>query len=324
MKLQTHIPLAKQPTNLIDYHSKILLLGSCFVENMGEKLSYFKFQHLQNPFGIIFNPVSLARIIERSLKQQYYTENDIFFHNDLWHCFEAHSELSHSNKEAFLNTLNELVDSTHKQLHASTHIIITLGTAWVYRFMETNSIVANCHKVPQKQFTKELLSVDDITKSLETIINLIKSVNSKATFIFTVSPVRHIKDGFVENTRSKAHVIAAVHDVIQKKLAAINHQPPTNHYFPSYEIIMDELRDYRFYSEDMLHPNQTAIHYIWEVFKHVWISMEAFKTMDRVDHIQKGLLHKPFNPTSKAHQDFLQKLEAEKLEVQKKHAHITF
>lgn len=323
MKLQTHIPLAKEPGNLIDYHSKILLLGSCFVENMGEKLSYFKFQHLQNPFGIIFNPVSLARIIERSLKQQYYKENDIFFHNDLWHCFELHSELSNPDKQVLLNALNELIDVSNKQLHDSTHIILTLGTAWVYRFVETHSIVANCHKVPQKQFTKELLSVDDILKSLETIINLIKSVNSKATFIFTVSPVRHIKDGFVENTRSKAHLITAVHDVIQK-LATINHQPSTNHYFPSYEIMMDELRDYRFYAADMLHPNQTAIQYIWEKFQQVWISTEAYDAMESIASIQKGISHKPFNPSSKAHQDFLQKLKSDKLRVQEKYPHIIF
>jgi len=323
MKLQTQIPLEKQSENLIDYHSNMLLLGSCFVENIGEKLSYFKFQNHQNPFGIIFNPVSLAKIIERSLQQHYYTENDVFFHNELWHCFEVHSELSSSNKESFLNTLNELIDSTHKQLHDSTHIIITLGTSWVYRFTETNCIVANCHKVPQKQFTKELLSVDDITKSLKTIINQVKSINSKATLIFTVSPVRHIKDGFVENTQSKAHLISAIHSINHQPSTA-NHLPSISNYFPSYEIMMDELRDYRFYAEDMLHPNQTAINYIWEKFQDVWISTVAYKTMDVIGTIQKGLSHKPFNPSSKAHQEFLQKLETHKLEIQKKHSHITF
>ncbi|PKQ46921.1 GSCFA domain-containing protein [Confluentibacter flavum] len=317
MKLQTQIPLTKQSKNLIDYHSNILLLGSCFVENIGDKLSYFKFQNLQNPFGIIFNPVSLAKIVERSLKQNYYSEKDIFFHNEQWNCFEVHSELSNPNKETFLNSLNELIDSTNKQLIDSTHIIITLGTAWVYRFVETNTTVANCHKVPQKQFVKELLSVDDIINSLETMVSLIHSVNSKASIIFTVSPVRHIKDGFVENTISKSHLISAIHKVI----------PPLGDrglYFPSYEIMMDELRDYRFYAEDMLHPNQTAINYIWEKFQLVWISTEVFKTMNCIDTIQKGLRHKPFHQNSEAHQEFLKKLEAHKLEVQKKYAHITF
>lgn len=321
MKLQTQIPLEKQSNNLIDYHSNIVLLGSCFVENIGDKLSYFKFKNLQNPFGIIFNPVSLAKIIERNVQQNYYTEADVFFHNEQWHCFEVHSELSNSNKEAFLKSLNASIDSTHQQLNNSTHVLITLGTAWVYRFLETRSIVANCHKLPQKQFSKELVSVDVIIQSLETIIRLIRSVNSKITIIFTVSPVRHIKDGFIENTQSKAHLITAIHQIINHQSSIENGQLA---YFPSYEIMMDELRDYRFYAEDMLHPNQTAIHYIWGKFQHVWMSTEAFKLMNTIDTIQKGLLHKPFNPDSRTHQEFLQKLETYKLEVQKKCVHITF
>jgi len=319
MKLQTQIPLTKQFNSFIDYQSNILLLGSCFSKNIGDKFQYFKFQTTVNPFGIIFNPVSLAKIVERSLKQDYYTEKDIFFHNDLWHCFEVHSELSNPNKETFLNSLNELLDSTNKKLNDSTHIIITLGTSWVYRFIENEHIVANCHKVPQKQFTKELLSVEDITKSLESIVSLIHTVNSKATIIFTVSPVRHIKDGFIENTRSKAHLITAIHSAIQKPSSVVGEL-----YFPSFEIMVDELRDYRFYAEDMLHPNQTAINYIWEKFKQVWISTEAFKTMDAVDTIQKGILHKPFNTNSEAHKEFLKKLETYKFEVQQKHSHIVF
>ncbi|WP_100612120.1 GSCFA domain-containing protein [Confluentibacter lentus] len=315
MQLTTKVPIRKADI-AINYASKIVLLGSCFADNMGEKFQYFKFQTTVNPFGIIFNPMSLANIIERSLKQHYYTEKDIFFHNELWHCFDVHSELSNPNKETFLNYLNELLDSTNKQLHDSTHIIITLGTSWVYRFVETEQIVANCHKVPQKQFTKELLSVDDITKSLETIVSLINTVNSKVSIIFTVSPVRHIKDGFIENTQSKAHLITAIH--------SNNQEPATSNYFPSYEIMMDELRDYRFYAEDMLHPNQTAINYIWEKFQQVWISEETIKTMDIVETIQKGLLHKPFNPNSEAHKVFIQKLEAYKLKVQKEHPHIVF
>lgn len=323
MKLQTQIPLTKQSKNLIDYESNILLLGSCFSENMGEKFQYFKFQTAVNPFGIIFNPVSIAKIIERSLHKNYYRENDIFFYNELWHCFDVHSELSNPTKVAFLNSLNKLIDSINRRIHESTHIIITLGTAWVYRNKETKQIVANCHKVPQKQFTKKLLSVKDITKSLEAIVDLIRSINSKTSITFTVSPVRHIKDGFIENTQSKAHLIAAIHSNNQKSTTN-NQQPTTNNYFPSYEIMMDELRDYRFYAEDMLHPNQTAINYIWEKFKEVWISTEAFKTMDDLETIQKGMLHKPFNVNSEAHQKFLQKLDAKKKELQSQFKHIVF
>lgn len=316
MKLQTQIPLEKQPLNLIDYRSNILLLGSCFVENIGDKLSYFKFQNLQNPFGILFHPKAIETLVLNAVNGKKYTEEDVFFQNEQWHCFDAHSKLSDSTKSDLLNELNEKIILTNKQLHESTHIIITLGTAWVYRFIETESMVANCHKIPQKQFLKELLSVDAIVKSLEAVVNVIKSVNPKSSIIFTVSPVRHIKDGFVENTQSKAHLVAAIHQLlsIQSQL----------YYFPSYEIMMDELRDYRFYGEDMIHPNATAISYIWERFKDVWISIDAFKTMEEVDTIQKGRLHKPFNSNSEAHQEFLKKLEFKKEQLQLQYKHISF
>lgn len=300
MQFTTKIPV-KKSNFPIDYDSKILLLGSCFAENMGEKFEYFKFQTIVNPFGIIFNPVSLAKIIERSVQKNYFTEDDIFYHNDLWHCYEVHSELSNSDKNTFLNSLNEIIDATHQQLNDSSHIIITLGTSWVYRNIASNEIVANCHKVSQKQFTKELLTNHQIEESLESIISLVHSVNPNCKFIFTVSPVRHIKDGFIENTLSKAKLITALH--------TSSFQLPTSSYFPAYEIMMDELRDYRFYAEDMLHPNQTAIDYIWIQFFENYISESEFGLMNDICSIQKGLQHRPFNPNTESHQKFLNQLD---------------
>ena len=301
MQFTTKIPIQKSSFP-IDYDSKILLLGSCFAENMGEKFEYFKFQTIVNPFGIIFNPVSLEKLIRRSVEKRKFTENDIFFHNELWHCYDVHSELSNSDKSFFLNSLNELINSTHQQLNDSTHIIITLGTSWVYRHRQAQSdsdgVVANCHKVPQKEFTKELLSIQQIEESIESIISLVHSVNPNCKFIFTVSPVRHIKDGFIENTLSKAHLISAIHKII-------NHHPLPNTYFPAYEIMMDELRDYRFYGEDMLHPNQTAIDYIWIQFFQNYISESEFGLMNDICSIQKGLNHRPFNPNTERHQKFI-------------------
>ena len=321
MNLQTKIKIQKQSSNLIDYNANILLLGSCFVENIGEKLDYFKFQNLQNPFGILFQPKAIETLISNAINKKVYSEKDIFFYNEHWHCFDAHSRLSASSKEHLLTELNNQIKLTNQQISKSTHIIITLGTAWVYRNKETNKLVTNCHKIPQKQFKKELLSVETITKSLQNCSDLIKSVNPNAIIIFTVSPVRHTKDGFVENTQSKAHLIAAIHQFINCQLSINNCQLS---YFPSYEIMMDELRDYRFYAEDMLHPNQTAIHYIWEKFQEVWISADASKTMHAVDAIQKGLQHKPFNPNSEAHQQFLQKLEAKINTLHVQFPHIIF
>ena len=316
MKLQTNIPLEKQPHNLIDYQSKVLLLGSCFVENIGDKFDYFKFESLQNPFGILYHPRAIENLVLNAINEKEYDDSDVFHHNERWHCFDAHSDLSSNSKEEILNNLNDSIKQTNQQINKSSHIIITLGTAWAYRFIETDTIVANCHKIPQKKFLKQIQSVKNIIESLEAIIELIKSVNPTASILFTASPVRHIKDGFVENTQSKSHLISAIHQVVE---------PRKNiHYFPSYEIMMDELRDYRFYSEDMLHPNKTAVNYIWERFQSVWISSESIQTMEEVDTIQKGINHRPFNPKSEQYKEFLQKLEVKKSKLQSQYPHIVF
>ena len=307
MQFRTQIPIPKS-VNLIDYNSKMVSLGSCFAENMAEKFQYFKFENTENPFGIIFNPVSLEKIILRSIRKEYFDENDIFFHNELWHCFEVHSELSHPDKGEFLNNLNRLVDEFNNQIIRASHVIITLGTSWVYRNKKSNEIVANCHKVPQKQFAKELLSVEKIQQSIVNSIALIQSVNLAANIIFTVSPVRHIKDGFMENQWSKANLVSALNAVLAETVSIT--PLGARGLFPSYEIMMDELRDYRFYAEDMLHPNQVAIDYIWKRFRETNISETAYSTMDEVETIQKSLAHKPFNPNSESHQKFEIKLAA--------------
>lgn len=315
MKLQTQIPIQKQLINQIDYGSNLLLLGSCFSENIGDKFTFYKFQSVQNPFGILFHPKAIENLITNAINQKEYTEDDIFFLNERWHCFEAHSSLSTENKEETLNNLNSSISSTHKQLKQSSHIIITLGTACTYRHIATDTTVANCHKVPQKKFLKELLSVNEITENIEAIISLIKSVNPNASILFTVSPIRHLKDGFIENQQSKSHLISAIHQVTNNSNV---------YYFPSYEIMMDELRDYRFYAEDMIHPNLTAINYIWERFSEVWVSDKAKKNMQDVATIQNGLSHKPFNPNSTQHQQFLENLSLKIEKLQKDYPFIHF
>lgn len=316
MNFQTTIPLAKNEA-LIEYNSKIVLMGSCFAENIGSKFEYYKLQSLVNPFGIIFNPVSITSIVRRIVDKDFFSEKDIFFHNERWNSYQVHSELSSSDKEAFLDLLNQQVNVTHNQILQATHIGITLGTAWVYRHLESNDLVANCHKVPQKNFGKELLSVEVISQSLKELVSLVQSVNKQVKFVFTVSPVRHIKDGFVENQLSKAHLITALH-------RAFDFQEAPYSYFPSYEIMMDELRDYRFYAQDMLHPNSVAIDYIWERFSETFIAKDSLLVMKEVDIIQKSLLHKPFNPASESHAKFLENLEQKIKQVQLKVPHINF
>lgn len=306
MKLQTQIPLIKA-NNQIDYSSQLLLLGSCFSENIGAKLNYFKFQSIQNPFGILFHPLAIENLIYRAVEEKLYTETDVFFLNERWHCFDAHSEVSKLSKDELLITLNLGLTQTRQQLKKASHIIITLGTAWAYRHKETSKIVANCHKVPQKEFEKCILSIEEIATSLENTRKHILSINKNIQIICTISPVRHLKDGFVENQRSKAHLISALHGTFGSHSFGGGSGEA---YFESYELMMDELRDYRFYTSDMVHPNDLAIEYIWEKFKHVWISEYEHQTMNKIEDIQKGLAHRPFYPESEQHQKFQKSLQA--------------
>jgi len=295
MQFRTKIPIKKE-IQTIDYTSNVVLFGSCFSENISKKLAYYKFEGFTNPLGILFHPKAIERLILKAVQGEQFTEEAVFFYKERWHCFDAHSSLSTISKEELLGRLNTAIDSANQQINKASHIIITLGTAWVYRLLETDSLVANCHKIPQQKFCKALLSVDEITKSLASIISAIEKVNSKVQIIFSLSPVRHSKDGFVENAQSKAHLLTAIHKVIESENTS---------YFPAYEILMDELRDYRFYAEDMLHPNQIAIDYIWEQFCKTWLEDAALRTMKDIDAVQKGLAHKPFHPNSEEHQDFI-------------------
>ena len=315
MNLQTKIILKKETKNRINYNSKLVLLGSCFSKNIGNKLTYFKFQTHQNPFGILFHPKAIENLITNAINEKEYVSKDLIFQDERWHSFDAHSNLSSSNQEILLKKLNSSVQATNKKLKKATHIIITLGTSWVYRSIETDAVVANCHKIPQKKFSKELLSIVEINKSLKTIISLLKSINKDINVLFTVSPIRHLKDGFIENTQSKSHLIAAIHNIIDCKNVS---------YFPSYEIMMDELRDYRFYSEDMIHPNKIAINYIWEKFNETWFEENTGSIMKEIELIQKGMAHKPFDKNSEKHQNFLQNLESKKEKIRTQFPFINF
>lgn len=289
---RTQIPIEKYNFP-IDYNSEVFSIGSCFAENISKKLDYFKLKNQANPFGILFHPLAIEKVLEKAINEIPFTESDVFFYNELWHCFDVHSEFSQTDKEQLLEQLNTTLSEVKKNIQKASHIIMTLGTSWVYKYNQTNQIVANCHKVPQKEFTKELLSSEQITKSLERIISLFQDKK----IIFTISPVRHIKDGFFENNVSKSNLFVSVNKV--QNNSNVN-------YFPSYEIVMDELRDYRFFSEDMLHPNPIAIDYIWERFSKNYLSDSTLEISTEIDAIQKALGHKPFNPNTEAHKKFVE------------------
>ncbi|WP_224491507.1 GSCFA domain-containing protein [Robertkochia flava] len=315
MKFQTPVPVNKQYPE-IGYDSSVVLLGSCFVEHMGDKLGYYNFRSCTNPFGVLFNPYAIANLVERAVAQRGFIPDDTFYADERWNSFEVHSQCSRAQQEVFLDILNTGLSQLHEALHAASHLVITLGTAWVYRHVETNRVVANCHKVPQKAFVKELLDVQEIRLQLERIEHLVRGINTGCRVIVTVSPVRHIKDGVTENQRSKAHLIAALHDFLEDTSDWV--------YFPSYEILMDELRDYRFYADDMLHPSEMAVEVVWDRFVGSWMSSETLEVMKRVGGIRKGLAHRPFNPEGKAHLAFREKLRLEIQDLTSRYPHMQF
>ena len=291
-----------QSDHVIDYDSKILAFGSCFAENVAEKFDYYKFQNTVNLFGILFHPWAIHNIIHRAIAEEFFVEQDLFFANELWHCFEVHSDCSSNHKENLLKQLNQKLIVLKTQIQSASHLIITFGTAWVYRKKTTQKIVANCHKVPQTEFEKELLTATAIQQAIEETLAAIRGVNPNVHVVLTVSPVRHLKDGFIENQQSKSNIIIALHQAIRQFPAMAN-------YFPSYEIMIDELRDYRFYAQDMLHPNAMAIEFIWEKFSQTYLSQEGQLIMKQVAVIQQGLHHRPFHPHTESHQQFLTNLQ---------------
>lgn len=284
------------PKFKISYADKIMLVGSCFSENIGKKLLDYKFQTLINPFGILFNPISVADSLLRILNQEKFKEEELHFHNDLWYSFSHHGKFSNASKSQTLTTINDSLLRAHIFLFESKFLIITLGTAWVYEHIASEKIVANCHKIPQKAFKKLLLTPEKIIEQFEKLQAAFTGNDLNINVIFTVSPVRHSKDGFIENQLSKSILHLAIHQYIKKNVSA--------YYFPAYELMMDDLRDYRFYAEDMIHPNAQAIDYIWDIFKDAVISTEDVKIMMQIQEILKAIQHKPHHPHSEKYEDF--------------------
>ncbi len=313
MAFFTKIPILKAQ-NPISYDSTLLLMGSCFSDNIGAKCSYFQFQSLSNPFGVLFHPIAIETILLRAVEGKPFSEEDLFFYQERYHNFALHSSWSSTDKETILAQSEAMLQKVQQQLRDATHIIITLGTSWVYEHLESKQIVANCHKVPQKQFSKRLLAIEETKQSLRRIQKAIQKQNAEVQLIYTVSPVRHLKDGHIENTRSKARLIEAIQQQVE--------EVANTHYFPSYEILLDELRDYRFYKEDMLHPSAIAVSHIWEAFCHAWMVPEAGETMRKVAAIQKQLAHRSSQPNSEAHRKMLANTAQKIRELQKQFPHV--
>jgi len=290
--MQFRTELAVKPsTSKMDYTSKILMIGSCFAENIGEKLTYYQFPSMINPMGILFQPTALEKWIERVVYLKNYQETDFFkTYENIWQCYDLHSKNGNESLDKALYLANQKLHKTHDFLLNTTHICITFGTAWVYELKESKHLVANCHKMPASLFEKKLLGVEEIQTSISKMIQLIHQINPKASIVFTISPVRHLKDGFVENQLSKSRLFVAINHLLQ-----VTPLGAEGAYFPSYEIMMDDLRDYRFYGADMIHPNQVAIDYIWEKFCEVYFSETTSNQMEIVGQWQKLKNHRTLN-----------------------------
>ena len=306
-----HLAFTPNPfTTKINHRQKLLLIGSCFTENMGAKLKLHKFDVLENPNGILFNPISITKSITSYIDNNQYTAADLFYQNEYWNSWEHHSRFSHPDQELCLQGINQSQQSAHYFLKNTDWLLLTLGSAFAYTLNFSapgtadgvagaeGGLVANCHKVPTDKFNKKLLSADEITSALQEMLTAVKAVNPKIKIIFTISPVRHLRDGFEENNRSKATLIQAVHALIEKE--------EDRFYFPAYELVIDDLRDYRFYAEDMVHPNYAATNYVWEKFVAACIDEPTQKLMEEINTINAAKSHKPFHPTSRQHKKFLQ------------------
>ncbi|WP_447640045.1 MULTISPECIES: GSCFA domain-containing protein [Chitinophagaceae] len=312
-QIPIHIP---QLEPCITYEDNILLMGSCFTEHIGRFLEEDKFNILQNPYGIVFDPETLSRSVIDLIEENYIEESELFQQQGIWHHWKFHSRYSGLDKKAVLDSMNRSIKRGHDFLKNAKWLILTLGTSYVYKLVENNQIVANCHKVPAKNFTRMLNTIESNIQAFDIMLYRLFRFNPNIRVMFTVSPVRHIKDGIVENNRSKARLLETVHHLVDKfdKL----------YYFPAYEIMMDVLRDYRFYDIDLVHPNYAGTAYVLERFKESCMDAETIALSETMHKIFLAKKHKPFNPDSEQHKVFLHKYYLQCLELSKRYPYLDF
>ncbi|MDX2048053.1 MAG: GSCFA domain-containing protein [Chitinophagaceae bacterium] len=319
-----HLALQVKPfSQKISIRDKILLAGSCFTEHIGQELRNYKFSVLENPNGILFNPVSISKSVTSYIENRQYKEDDLFYYNELWTSWQHHSRFSHPVKEEALRGINDSQQKAHAFLKKADWLMLTLGSAFVYElgnatppssysgYLQAGEIVANCHKIPADKFNKRLPGPEEVISVLDNLMHRLFLFNPGLKIIFTISPVRHLRDGFVENNRSKAVLIQAVHQLVDKFEKLF--------YFPAYELVIDDLRDYRFYAEDMVHPNYAATGYVWDKFTEACIDDESKEMMKEIQKISMAAKHKAFHPSSAQHKQFLAAHLAKAEALQSKH-----
>jgi hypothetical protein len=312
INFRTEVSLPKVKKQL-SYRRNALMIGSCFTENIGSYLKNHYFPVLTNPCGILYNPASMASCIDFLVSGKQLTVADLFYANGLWNNFHFHSRFSHPNQQTALTGMNESLISASRQLRSASHLFLTFGTSWIYREKEHNSIVGNCHKLPASHFSRERLAVEHMTNLWIEKLSQLFAFQPDLYVVLTVSPIRHFKDGSFENQVSKSGLFL----LIDHLLSHFGKEKVS--YFPSYEIIMDELRDYRFYAPDMLHLSEVATAFVQEKFNEVFLDNESREISFAVDKIVKSLAHKPFHGENSSYQDLLLRLEQEVSILEKKH-----
>jgi hypothetical protein len=307
-QLPITIPSLPQP---IGYGDKILLVGSCFTEHIGNALRDWKFETLQNPNGILFDPVSVATSLISYLRPQHYGEEDLVFFNELWQSWQHHGIFSHVDRDQCLAAINASQVRAHTFLREADWLVITLGSAWSYRLVDGGGAVANCHRAPAPTFYKHLMTIEEINTALDSCLHQLFYFNPNLQVIFTVSPVRHIRDGVVDNNRSKARLIESVHHLVGKFNRLF--------YFPAYELVVDVLRDYRFFDIDMVHPNYAATQFVLEKFTHWGLDEGSRGLLEKVRELVTARRHRPMHPTTEAHARFLREQYAKAAELARQH-----
>ncbi len=318
MKFHYEFPIKKIPTPFMHYH-KMVMMGSCFTENIGQLLKSHCFTVLENPNGILFNPISVVEAVDSYIHQKQIVASDLFLLNETWHSWKHHSRFSGTTQADAVSKINASTTAAAQFLKTANHLMITLGSAWVYRLTEAadgiaGSVAANNHKAPAAWFERELLTAATTQQMLQQMVDQLLQYNPYLQIIFTISPVRHLREGVIDNNRSKAVLIQAVHDLANSNNAI--------YYFPAYELVIDDLRDYRFYAEDMVHPNYQATQYVWEKFVDACIDSEASKQFKLIREIKLAYQHKPFNPATGQHQQFLKKYANETAHLMEQFPHI--
>ncbi len=285
-------------TGKISYNSSILFFGSCFSENIGDRFVERRFNATINPFGILYNPASVKQSLNILMDNRMFDDSMLFENKGLWHSFYHHSRFSSDDKQEVSGKINEQIASGHKRLTKAGYLFITFGTSWVYEHIKDRSVVANCHKLPSANFNRYRLTVEEIVNSYDELIVRLKEFNPGLKIVFTVSPVRHWKDGAHGNQLSKSVLFLAI-DSLVKRFENVE-------YFPAYELVIDDLRDYRFYDEDMLHPNKQAVDYIWKKLSETYFDDSASDYVKAIEKVLRARSHRPFNPSMEEYRKFAQ------------------